>query len=184
MEVLEMKHQEFEQLLFEQASLSEDERARLQAHLRECEHCSRLNDQWVAVESVLRSTPSVPAPQGFTARFQERLERVRQRRQARIVLLTTILIGLGVLASVGLLGWALFSSGATIFSWVLKAFNQLYWVGTAFDVIVDTIIVFLESVLEQLPLVIWMAVSAAISVLSLTWITSFYRLSYREIRRE
>lgn len=179
-----MRHQEYEKLLFEREDLPETERTRLQAHLIECARCAQLNDQWAAVEGILRSAPSVPAPQGFAARFQVRLERARQRKQARLLLLTTMLTIIGLLVVAGLLGWALISSGPTIFSWVLKALNQFYWVGSVFDVFVDTLILFLESLLEQLPLVIWMAVSAAVSLLSLTWITTVYRLSYRDIRRE
>jgi hypothetical protein len=96
----------------------------------------------------------------------------------------TSLSVIGVLAGLGLIAFLSVSYGATVFSWVLKVFNQFYWVGTAFDVFVSTTVHILESIVEQLPLVTWMAVSAALSILVLTWVTSFYQLSYRAIRRE
>jgi hypothetical protein len=96
----------------------------------------------------------------------------------------TSLSVIGVLIGLGLIGYLLLSYGATIFSWILKGFNQFYWVGTAFDVFVSTTILILESIVEQLPLVTLTAISAALSILVLTWITSFYRLSYLAIRRE
>lgn len=179
-----MGHLEFEQLLFERDPLPDGDRERLETHLQECMHCSQLKDRWVAVESLLRTAPSIPAPQGFTARFQARLDRGRLRRRARLVFLITTLTGVGLIAILGLLGWTLISSGATIFTWVLKVFNQFYWIGTFIDVLVETGIQFLEYLIEQLPLLTWMVISAAISVLSLTWITSFYRFNHRAIRRE
>lgn len=179
-----MRHPEYEQLLFEQSDLDQGDRARLEAHLQECVHCAQLSDRWVMIEDVLVTAPSMPAPRGFLTRFQARLENARHQRQARLLLMTTILIIAGILAVVGLLGWGLLSYGATIFSWFLKAFNQVHWVATVVDVFTETLILLLETVAEQLPLVIWMAVSGAISVLVLTWVTSFYRLSYRVVGRE
>jgi predicted anti-sigma-YlaC factor YlaD len=184
MEVCEMNHQKYEQLLFEQENLSSEKREQLDAHLRECSRCALLSDRLSAVENILRSAPSVAPAPGFAARFQMRLEKARQKRQARTLLLMTSLSVIGVLIGLGLISYLLLSYGATIFSWILKGFNQFYWVGTAFDVFVSTTILILESIVEQLPLVTLTAISAALSILVLTWITSFYRLSYLAIRRE
>lgn len=136
------------------------------------------------VESVLRSATSVPAPQGFAARFQARLEKARQRKRARWLLLTTALTVLGVMGGLGLAIYGLVSYGPTILAWLLKTYNQVYWVGSVVDVIADTTIFFLETLAEQLPLLTWMGLSAALSILVFTWLASFYRLSYRAIRRE
>ena len=179
-----MRHQEFEKMLFDREVLQRDERQRLENHLRECNQCSQLSDGLEAVEAVLRSAPSVQAPAGFAARFQTRLKKARQRKKARLLFLTTALSGLGILAALGLIGYGLVSSGPTIFSWILKTVNQMYWLGAVVDVFFDTVILFLESLIKQLPLVTLLVVSAAVSLLSLTWVTSFYRFSYRGLRRE
>jgi predicted anti-sigma-YlaC factor YlaD len=179
-----MSHQEYEVLLLEQDELSTEERKQLDAHLQECIRCSQMHDRLSAVDSILRSAPSVAPAAGFTARFQLRLERAHQRQQARSLLLMTVLTIIAVLGGLGLIGFLLVSYGATIFSWVLKALNQFYWVGTAFDVVASTTIIILESVMEQLPLVTLMAISAAMSILVFTWVTSFFQINYRAIRRE
>jgi predicted anti-sigma-YlaC factor YlaD len=179
-----MRHQEFEKLLFDREILQRDERVRLENHLQDCDQCSLLSDSLEAVEAVLRSAPSVQAPAGFAARFQIRLEKARQRKKTRLLFLTTALSGIGILAALGLIGYGLVSSGPTIFAWILKTVNQMYWLGTVVDVILDTVILFLESLVKQLPLVTMLVVSAAVSLLSLTWVTSFYRFGYRGIRRE
>lgn len=179
-----MRHPEFEKLLFDRETLQDDDRVRLESHLQECAQCALLSDNLQAVETVLRSAPSLEAPAGFAARFQIRLEKARKRKKARLLFLTTVLSVLGVLVAIGFIGYGLVSSGPTIFSWILKTVNQMYWLGSVFDVVMDTVILFLETLLTQLPLVTLLLVSAAISLLSLTWVTSFYRFSYRGIRRE
>ncbi len=179
-----MRHKEFELMLVEQEDLPEDASERLAAHLKDCSQCSRLKDRLMMVENTLRAVPPVPAPEGFAARFQIRLESARRRKRARMLLLTSLLMVLGVALGVGILAYALVSYGATILAWLLKAYNQVYWVGSVVDVLADTTIFFLESLIEQLPLLTWSAVSAAISILAITWLTSFYRLAYRTIRRE
>jgi predicted anti-sigma-YlaC factor YlaD len=179
-----MRHQEFEDLLFERESLQQEELNRLEAHLQECDRCLQLSEHLANVDDLLRFAPSVPAPDGFTDRFKIRLEKARQQRKARLLLFTTSLTVIGVLAGVGLLGYVFISSGATIFSWLLKAINQLYWVGATVEVVVETVFLLLEGILEQLPLVTLMAISGALSLLALTWITSLYRFNYSAIRRE
>lgn len=179
-----MRHQEFEDLLFERESLRKEELIRLESHLQECDQCLHLSEHLASLDDLLRSAPSIAAPDGFIDRFKIRLEKARQQRKVRLFLLTTSLTVIGVLTGIGLVGYLLISSGATIFSWLLKAINQMFWLGAVVDVVAETITILLESILEQLPLVTLMAVSGAISLLALTWITSFYRFNYSAIRRE
>lgn len=179
-----MGHQEFEQMILEREDLDRTDLKRLEAHLQECEQCMQLSARLDAVEGVLGSASFVAAPEGFAARFQARLTKARQRRNARLMLLVTTLTVAAILAGLGLAGYAVYASGATFLSYLLKGLNQVYWVGTVFEVALETGALFLENLLEQIPFLLWAAVSVAASSLVFTWITSFYRISYREIRRE
>ncbi|MGD2058248.1 MAG: hypothetical protein PVF85_10425 [Anaerolineales bacterium] len=179
-----MGHQEYETMIFDKKDLTQADLKRLENHLQGCSRCSQLNNRLEAVEGVLGSASFVAAPEGFANRFQTRLAKARQRRHARQMLLTSTLIAAAIMAGFGLAGYAFFSSGATFFSWLLKGLNEVYWLGTLIDVVLDTVILFLESLLEQVPLLLLMVFSVAVSSLVFTWVTSLYRLSYREIRRE
>jgi anti-sigma factor RsiW len=179
-----MGHQEFERMILESEDLDRTDLERLEAHLQECDQCAQLSARLDAVEGVLGSASFVAAPEGFAARFQARLAKARQNRNARWMLLVTTLAAAAIVAGMGIAGYALYSSGATFLSLLLKGLNQVYWVGTVFEVALETAALFLESLLEQIPFLLWAAVSIAASSLVFTWITSFYRISYREIRRE
>ncbi len=179
-----MGHEEFEMLLYERDSLPQAERERLATHLEECSRCSQLKDSLTMVENKLRSAPSVPAPEGFVARFQQRLDKARQRKRVRVLILTTMLTVIGITAGLGLIIYGLVSYGATLITWLLKAYNQVYWLGAVVNVFVDTAVLFLETLVEQMPLLTLLGASAAITVIAITWLTSFYRLSFRTVRRE
>lgn len=110
-----MKHQPYEEWIFKQEDLDSDQAKELQVHLKLCDRCSELAVALSEVETQLASQAIIHPKDGFTTRWQERLERrkhVSFKRQTSVlfgglslgaaVLSVPVLIGLVVtLASSG-----------------------------------------------------------------------------------
>lgn len=80
-----MSHQPFETWIFEETTLSLEERRRLQAHLDDCGQCQRIDQRWQAARQQLRAHAMVAPAPGFTQRWQAGLTARKaheQRRQA------------------------------------------------------------------------------------------------------
>ncbi|WP_322794005.1 hypothetical protein [Bellilinea sp.] len=88
-----MSHLPFENWIFNRENLTSDQIAELEAHLKSCQHCNRIQSGWSEVEQLLQKPPLTPAPPQFVNRFQASLAQrkaLQQKRQIRAVF-----IGLG-----------------------------------------------------------------------------------------
>ena len=90
-----MSHQPFENYLFLDEPLTDEQKQSLKTHLRDCERCYALAYALKELDTALLESPSpTPAP-GFTHRWQTHLAAYRQTRQNRNLWLMTItLLGL------------------------------------------------------------------------------------------
>jgi hypothetical protein len=181
-----MKHLQFETMIFDQGSLAPEEHEGLKSHLDECRSCRRLDAQWRRIEDLLVDASRVEAPPGFTSRFMTRLRESRRRHQTRLFLATMAFTLGGLIVAGVFLGLEIISKGPTYITWMLKTASQLSWVGDLFALVIDLTLLFLESLVSQLPILTLVGISALISLLSITWIASFYQLGFRyqSLRRE
>lgn len=103
-----MRHQPYENWILEIEKPNPAQRQELQAHLAECQTCAGFADAHNQVNRVLTRAATIPAPSGFTARWNLSLatrKREQERRQARAMLisLSSIAVGLFLAAAVLLL---------------------------------------------------------------------------------
>lgn len=96
-------HEYFEELIFNEDSLTDSERTALTEHLASCEACRAFRQDWMAVDTMLKtSEPVRPAP-GFTQRWVATYGKaIRQDRAAvrdvnvhvaQLAILATVLSG-------------------------------------------------------------------------------------------
>lgn len=90
-----MVHQPYEGWLLDDEHLTPEQERELRTHLRICPDCAALARSNLA----LRAAPVVPAPQGFTLRFQQRLaaQRKAEAKRARLGIALLALSGAGAL---------------------------------------------------------------------------------------
>ena len=170
-----MNHQPFEDWLFEQEDLNEQQLAELSRHLQACETCRTLENALSKMETTLREQPALAPEAGFSGRWQKRLEVERQRAHRRQ---TISMLALCAGGAVGLL--ALLT--ALVWPW-LRSPEALAWVGLYRMLVVYSYIqgvgqtfgdMFL-SLAGATSLVVWVFAFGLFSELSMLWVVS-YRL--------
>lgn len=91
-----MKHEPFENWIFEENRLSADQQKQLKAHTEECAHCQQLDAAWQSVQREIRNAPAAAPRPGFSARWQASLAQRRElehRRQVRRWIITLSALG-------------------------------------------------------------------------------------------
>lgn len=137
-----MNHEYFEELIFREAELSEEERAELAAHLSECGDCAAFRKDWIALSGLIESEPfTVPAP-GFVVRFENvrarsgMAQRNRWNLEPTSFVLTAVLILTFTAANIALISnhvylsllirtAELYSKAAILIECIQYALNQL-----------------------------------------------------------
>ncbi|MBM3153028.1 MAG: hypothetical protein FJZ96_12650 [Chloroflexi bacterium] len=168
-----MDHRPFEDWLLEDKPLNKEERLALHEHLRACAACNTLTE----VDLALRNTRLTAPADGFTTRFQVRLEmerKVRRQRQRWGFLFLT----LGVLAILLWVGWPLLaalsqSPAGMIYSWLASLAHLTLLaqtVGEALSVLLDVVPAFV-------PPAFWMMVISAFGLVGLAWVVSLRKFS-------
>ena len=168
-----MNHRPFEDWLLNEQPLTNEQTRELQAHLRECSHCSALTEVNLALRSTRMATPSA----GFSARFQQRLaaQRLRERRNR--------LIGAFVLmfSAVLVVGW--FAAPFVIQLLVSPAAWITGWVGFFVSLIamLQSISEIGSILLDVLPSFItpfgWLILVSSVSGFCLLWAVSIWRFT-------
>ncbi len=97
-----MDHQPFEELIFSNKNLMENNKKVLSNHLSECRQCADLSESWNQIESVLMQSTMVSPRKGFTSRFAQNLVVKKQQEQQRqsikyLVIIGIVLLGLTTL---------------------------------------------------------------------------------------
>ena len=176
-----MNHQPFENLLFTDEPLSEDEKHALQDHLAMCNQCNDLEDAWMNVFDLFAEIPDVgPAP-GFLNRWQTTLETdraaakvSRQRWQSWIVL---VLMGNGAALALLLMGLQIFRTYGSftdlILSWVCGA-ATFVMIGNGFQNVLWTLF---RTIPGLIPTTWWVGIAITLSVSTLLWIVSMAKLT-------
>lgn len=178
-----MNHQQFEQWLLTDETLSRDQAEKLRSHLNACEACQRLSTSWSDVRQVFRSAPLVEPESGFVARWQAQLEvqlaremQARQRRQSWMVLILTTLGSVSIFALIVAQLTSTFSAPSQILVYWLAQVVEL--LSTA-NVVQEIVNVLFRTISAVIPPSYWIVLLASVSVLSLFWILSLQRIYFR-----
>jgi len=176
-----MNHQPFEDWLFNEESLSSEERTALNEHTETCEQCKSLQGAFSGVLSLINDVQEVEPAPGFVSRWQERLaaERqmdlvVRNRWQSMIVL---ILIGNVLAGLVFLLSTQFFSTFDTPVSLVLSGINRLVSFVTFFNTIQNIFLTLVRTISSVVPTGLWAVLGVGLVGACAIWFVSIASLS-------
>ncbi len=171
-----MTHQPYEDWLLDEPNMLPMEQAsELKAHLANCTDCRSLAEALGQVELRLRQEPQVSPVEGFSLRWQERLEAERlsrHRRQTWLALVLGVATLALLIAVVAVAALPLLQAPDDAF-WtsVVRYLNTLGWLQN----VGRFMVVFLGACVNVLPVVLWIFGLGVISELGVLWIVS-YRL--------
>lgn len=172
-----MSHQPFESLLFAEQPLSAEQQNSLEAHLKECNHCSELADALMHLEETFAASIAPPPAPGFSQRWLSRLSAKRLERQTRNLWLMTI--GLFSCATLILLVIALLNINQLNWAYELSQFIARVSVVAAQMRQIVHIIQLITSTLPFIaPVLLIFGIGAlfAVSALVVTWFSSIVNL--------
>ena len=168
------QHQPFENWIFQEAPLSEQERSSLDQHLIQCDQCCRLNAGWQATHRAIRETVLLKPSQGFSQRWQNSLAERRSRIQKeQIKRFFKYLVGINLFSFAGLiLTFILGTSPLDLLSGFLQNSITLFLYGKQIQ---NLLIVAFNSMPLLVPVVLWILVSTGFCLAVLVWGGAMYR---------
>ena len=172
-----MKHQLFEEWLFNDEALTPDQQESLQEHLQECNSCRSLAAAWTSVENELRQEPLETPAEGFAERWQQRLEAQQRRlhlRQSMAMLVFSISVAALALASLVLLVWPVLSSPELLLATWLYRLLELF---TTVEEIPEAFFILFRTAAGAIPLIWWVVIAGILSELSVLWVVSYRYLT-------
>jgi predicted anti-sigma-YlaC factor YlaD len=169
-----MNHQPFEEWLLADEPPVGEQALELRDHLRDCPRCRELEASWACVHKIIQTSEQAAPAQGFTARWQTRLQAQQQqaterRRHNRIWLLFGInfFIAAALLVLLGVQIWRAIDSPAQLL--LVKAF-LLSIILTVVDTGQDILTASFE-VAARFPVVLWVFLLGMSGFLGSLWIT-------------
>ncbi len=176
-----MSHQPYQTWLFYEAELSSEQAQALQAHLQECQECRELQKTWKSVERRIGLAPMASPQPGFSQRWRASLAGRRARQQ--VLQIRRLFIGLIVAAliTVLLLAAVIFftTSPVNLLVTVFEGFTKFLIRESQFQ---QVIVPWLKSVPLIIPIAGWVALTSTLSLLSLLWIYSLWRIHSKGVR--
>ena len=170
-----MSHQPYETWLFDEAELSSEQAQALQVHLQECQQCRGLQKAWKNLGAKIQATPMVSPQPGFSQRWRASLAERRSRQQ--VLQVRRLFIGLLVAALITLLllvvVFYLTASPVNLLVAVLEGITSLIIRGSQIQ---RVIVPWLETVPLIIPIAGWVIFSSGLTLLSLFWIYSLWRI--------
>jgi len=176
-----MNHQQFENLIFQDEPLENNERIQLRDHLTECSQCRDLSMAWKAVGWQLNQSAMAAPEPGFISRWNDRLVVEKKRAHKRQgVLFLSLSLGAALLLSLGILMVTvpIFQSPGLLF-WTYV--DRLLSVLETVDILRDIIFSLYLSIGQELsgspgwitylPLIMILAAGLAIEMLVLWCVT-------------
>jgi predicted anti-sigma-YlaC factor YlaD len=170
-------HLRFEEWLLSASSLTPEEHALLQEHLKSCESCRRLLDAWQEVDYQLKAAPLRAPEPGFTHRWQVRLAQ-EQRRQQRLQTASVLAFGGGIAIALLLIlvAWTwpvIINPVPYLMVWAYQLTTAYYYfsgVGQALGTVA-------RMFLGLVPDTLWVAALVALGSLGVIWIVAFRKLT-------
>ena len=178
-----MKHQPYENWIFTQEDLDLDQAKELQVHIKLCDRCAQLASALVDVETRFASQDLISPADGFSSRWQERLEQKKQvsfRRQTS-VLFGGLSIGATVLFIPVLIGWVLTltSSGSLLTNFVQDFVNWLAVISFTGDVTAGVI----DGMADTIPTYWWITIALISIALFALWAFTIHRVRPKQVVR-
>jgi hypothetical protein len=177
-----MSHQPFETWLFDEADLSSEQSVALRAHLLECEQCRGLQKAWKALDVKIQAAPMVSPQPGFSRRWRASLAERRARQQ--VLQVRRLFIGFLVAALITLLlmvvVFFLTASPLNLLVFLFEGVTKLVIQGSQLQ---HVIVPWLRTVPLIIPLAGWVILSSGLSLLSLFWIYSLWRIHSKGVRK-
>jgi hypothetical protein len=173
---INMRHPLFETWITADEPLEPAQAQALSSHLQECEECQRFSANWSGARAYLSTRPAATPLPGFTQRFQADLA-VRRYHQQQIQIRRTILFFLGgsVVSLLALLAHLLFVITPTgLFVTVFRSVTYLlvWW-----NNLQDTYLPLVQSLPIYVPIALWILFTTSLSVFSVIWAISIWRIS-------
>jgi hypothetical protein len=173
-----MNHMPYQGWIFEdRRTLDKADISALQSHLADCAECSALAEGLQQVEQVLRAQPLQGPTEGFTLRWQQRLEISRQqahRRQIWLTLLVAVSGGTVLLGALAFLLWPwLKSLDLTLWAALYQVFTAYLFLSRAGE----QFLLALVSAAKIIPLPIWALSIGVLCQLGVLWVVSFRLLT-------
>lgn len=171
-----MRHQPFETWIVDEMPLNAEQALALQSHLTECEDCRLLSNGWSAARTALMTAPvASPAP-GFSSRFRASIaERRYHQQQLQIRRTFLFLLSGSVAALLALLAYLLFI--VTPGGVAMNAFRSLTQILVWWNNLQDTYLPLVQSLPVFVPVALWIIFTTSLSVFSVVWVVSIWRIS-------
>ena len=167
-----MNHQPYRDWLFED-TLDGSKADALHSHLETCVECRSLVGAFRQVEHSLHAAPLVAPTEGFTLRFQARLDAERgrmHRRQVKLALVGGISGALILLALLAVLFWPLLDSlDALLWAGIYQAYLAFVFVRGAGEIVAA----FAKGLALVLPLAVWVLALGVFTQAMVLWVVSY-----------
>lgn len=169
-----MSHQPYETWMLDEAALSPQDEAALQAHLQTCSQCRLVKTGWESARSVLKNVRMVSPEPGFSQRFTASLaaRRARQahQRQIRLMILG---LSLGVISCAGLLAFIIFSVASPV-ELLVRATEIITGIVAWWNQASRLLIAGLQ---QPLILLIWILLTTGLCLIAFGWLFTLWRIS-------
>jgi hypothetical protein len=175
-----MKHQPYENWILEDIELTDEQFNTLEAHLETCTECQELQQSLDAAITFLKEAPAVKPAPGFTSRGVNSLEERKALQQSLLVRRMFLFLAAAMVAILGmLLGFSLLTtSPVTILVTGIRAAAELF---TSFLQVKTVTIAFVNALPPAVSIFFWVAATGTLSMLSLTWVATMWRISTRGV---
>jgi len=178
-----MSHQPFEDWLFSDGQLENQQEESLRTHLKQCEQCQTISNALDQVNEIFLNSSTPEPAQGFTQRWFERLSIAREQHKIKrtwMIILdlfsaaTIITIAITII-NLNTINWAYqLSQFIASFSLFAGKINQIWRlvqrISNVFPLIVPIMII------------LGLGMFSLISVLFITWISSLIRI-YKPVEK-
>jgi len=172
-----MSHQPYNNWLYDEAELSNEQARALQTHLQACQQCCEQYQAWKAVNTQFRSVP-VESPQaGFSQRWRASLAERRLRQQAQQVRQFFLILLAAAAVTLLLLAITLLTTTSPL-NLLVSAYQTIIRLVIQGNQIQHVFIPLLQSFPLVLSIPTWIILSSILGVLSILWIGSVWRISH------
>jgi hypothetical protein len=172
-----MSHQPYDNWLYDEAELSNEQAHALQVHLQECRQCSEQYQAWKAVNAQFRSVQVESPLSGFSQRWRASLAERRLRQQARQIRQFFLVLLGAALFTLLLLVITLLVTTSPL-NLLVSAYQSLIRLVIQGNHIQHVFLPLLGSLPPVIPIAAWIILSSIMGLLSILWVGSVWRISH------
>jgi hypothetical protein len=171
-----MKHQPFESWIIDGSELTPRQAQELLAHLEKCMKCRQLQQGWQAAQQGMQtSSMASPAPD-FSQRWRASLAERRARQQLLQMRRFLLLLISAAFALMFLLAALVLFSGSPA-EWLIAAAMNVTGAIVWLNQIQDLFFSLFKALPPAVSIIFWILFSSSLSLLSLAWAFTLWRIS-------